>query len=198
MAGKKGFGPMNDDPQRSGFATTRRGVLYGLGGLATVLTAAGLGSRRAATQVVAQEASPTPAYAVGVTAEILSRKEADAAPGYYLQVVRITFAPDAIVTAHTHPGDTVTYQESGSHAFTVLDGEGYLLRAGMETPEAGPAGEAMELNTEYDIAPGDSLTFNAQTVHTARNPTGEPAVLLEAQLREIGVPLTNFLGTPVP
>jgi quercetin dioxygenase-like cupin family protein len=177
---------------------SRRTALYRLGGLAAVLSATSLGRRGTATQVVAQEASPTPAYAVGVTAEILSRKEADAASGYYLQVVRVTFAPEALVTAHTHPGDTVTYQESGSHAFTVLDGEAYLLRAGMETPEAGPAGEAMELNTEYDIAPGDRLTFNAQTVHTARNRTGEPAVLLEAQLREIGVPLTTFLGTPVP
>jgi quercetin dioxygenase-like cupin family protein len=189
---------MNDDLQRSGFATTRRGALLRLGGgLAAVLAGTGL-RRRDSAPVTAQQASPTPTYAVGVTAEILSRKEADAAPGYYLQVVRITFAPDAIVTAHTHPGDTVTYQESGSHAFTVLDGEAYLLRSGMGTPETGPAGEAMELNSEYTIASGDALTFNAQTVHTARNPTGEPAVLLEAQLREIGVPLTTFLGTPVP
>ena len=56
----------------------------------------------------------------------------------------------------------------------------------------------MEVNTEYDLAPGDALTFNAQTVHTARNPTGEPAVLLEAQLREVGSPFRTFLGTPVP
>jgi quercetin dioxygenase-like cupin family protein len=189
---------MNGVSQLPLSAMTRRVALYRLGGgLAAVLAVAGLG-RRGAPQASAQDASPTPTYAVGVTAEILSRKEADAAPGYYLQVVRITFAPDAIVAPHTHPGDSVTYQESGSHSFTVLDGEAYLLRAGEGTPEAGPAGEAMEVNTEYDLMPGDALTFNAQTVHTARNPTGEPAVLLEAQLREIGSPLTTFLGTPVP
>ena len=62
----------------------------------------------------------------------------------------------------------------------------------------GPAGEVMELSKEYTIETGDRLTFNAQTAHTARNPTGEPAVLLEAQLREIGSPLSKFLGTPVP
>jgi quercetin dioxygenase-like cupin family protein len=179
-------------------AVTRRVALLRLGGgLAAMLAVTGLG-RRGALQATAQDASPTPTYAVGVTAEILSRKEADAAPGYYLQVVRITFAPDAIVAPHTHPGDSVTYQESGSHSFTVLDGEAYLLRAGSGTPEAGPAGDVMDLNTEYDLAPGDALSFNAQTVHTARNPTGEPAVLLEAQLRQIGSPLTTFLGTPVP
>jgi quercetin dioxygenase-like cupin family protein len=172
----------------------RTALRTGAAGLAAVLTATGLKWSRTA----AQEASPTPTYAVGVTAEVLSRKEADAAPGYYLQVVRITFAPEAIVAPHTHSGDTVTYQESGSHAFTVLDGEAHLVRAGTETPEAGPAGEVMELNKEYTIAPGDALAFNAQTAHTARNPTGEPAVLLEAQLREVGMPLTHFMGTPVP
>jgi quercetin dioxygenase-like cupin family protein len=172
---------------------SRRSALCGLGGLAAVLALGGH-DRSAA----AQEADPTPTYAVGVTAEILSRKEADAAPGFALQVVRITFAPEAIVAPHTHPGDTVTYQLTGSHAFTVLDGEAYLVRAGTATPAAGPAGEAMELNQEYTIAPGDALSFNAGTAHTARNPTGEPAVLLEAQLREIGMPLTQFMGTPVP
>lgn len=189
---------MNDAAQRSLSAMTRRVALLRVGGgLAAGLAGAGLG-RRGIAQETAQDASPTPTYAVGVSAEILSRKEADAAPGYYLQVVRITFAPEAIVMPHTHPGDSVTYQESGSHSFTVLEGEAYLLRAGEEPPDAGPAGEVLELNTEYDLAPGDALSFNAQTVHTARNPTSEPAVLLEAQLREIGSPLTTFLGTPVP
>jgi quercetin dioxygenase-like cupin family protein len=184
-------------PQQAMSALTRRTALIGLGGGITAVLAAGLG-RLGGIQAAVQDASPTPTYAVGVTAEILSRKEADAAPGYYLQLVRITFAPDAIVAPHSHPGDSVTYQASGSHSFTVLDGEAYLLRAGSGTPTAGAAGEAMELNTEYAIAPGDTLMFNAQTIHTARNPTGVPAVLLEAQLREIGSPLTTFLGTPVP
>jgi quercetin dioxygenase-like cupin family protein len=188
-----------DPNQTDRIATTptgtvsRRTALCGLGGLAAVLAVAGR-NRSAA----AQETAPTPTYAVGVTAEVLSRKEADAAPGYSLQVVRITFAPEAIVAPHTHPGDTVTYQLSGSHAFTVLEGEAQLVRAGTATPAAGPAGEAMELNREYTIAPGDALSFNAGTAHTARNPTGEPAVLLEAQLREVGMPLTHFMGTPVP
>jgi quercetin dioxygenase-like cupin family protein len=173
-------------------AVSRRSALIGLG-------AAGLGLALGTTRRASgQEATPTPTYAVGVTPEILSRKEADVAPGYYLQLVRVTFAPEASVAAHTHPGDTVTYQESGSHAFTVLEGEAHLVRAGTTTPEAGPAGEVMELNREYTIATGDALAFNAQTVHTARNPNSEPAVLLEAQLREVGMPLTHFMGTPVP
>ena len=185
---------MNDDALRSASAITRRSALTGLGagGLGLVLAAQGLG------RTAAEDAPATPTYAVGVTAEILSRKEADAAPGFHLQVVRVTFAPDSIVAPHTHPGDTVTYQESGSHAFTVLDGEAHLVRAGMATPTSGPAGEVMERNKEYTIETGDRLKFNAQTTHTTRHPTGEPAVLLEAQLREIGSPLSEFLGAPVP
>ena len=175
---------------------SRRSALrrLGGGGVAAALLATGGRGRRAAGQA----ATPTPTYAVGVTSEILSRKEAVAAPGYVLQAVRVTFAPGAIVAPHTHPGDTVTYQASGSHAFTVLDGEAHLLRVGTAIPSAGPAGEVMERNREYTIATGDALAFNAQTAHTSRNPTGEPAVLLEAQLREVGMPLTQCLGMPVP
>ena len=172
---------------------SRRSALRGLGGLAAVLAVGGR-----ARSTAAQEAVPTPTYAVGVTAEVLSRTEAAAAPGFSLQVVRITFAPGAVVAPHTHPGDTVTYQLSGSHAFTVLAGEARLVRAGTATPAAGAAGEAMEPNREYTVAPGDALAFGAETAHTARNPTGAPAVLLEAQLREVGMPLTHFMGTPVP
>ena len=186
------------DPLAAALTKTlsRRSALRRLGGggvTAALLATVGRGRRAAA-----QDASPTPTYAVGVTSEILSRKEAVAAPGYVLQAVRVTFAPGAIVAPHTHPGDTVTYQASGSHAFTVLAGEARLVRAGTATPAAGAAGEVMELDREYDIAPGDALSFDAQTAHTSRNPTGEPAVLLEAQLRQVGMPLTHFMGTPVP
>jgi len=107
---------MTDALQHVTSAITRRTALATAGSLGILLTAQRLG------QAVAQASSPTPTCAVGVTAEILSRKEADAAPAFYLQVVRITFAPDAIDAPHTHPRDTVTYQESGSHAFTVLAG----------------------------------------------------------------------------
>ena len=88
-------------PVRADGLSRRTALRTGAAGLAAVLTATSLKRSRAA---IAQEASPTPTYAVGVTAEVLSRKEADAAPGYYLQVVRITFAPEAIVAPHTHSG----------------------------------------------------------------------------------------------
>src|SRR4051812_26823239 len=187
----------NPDPRLATTSTStvsRRSALGGLGGLA-VLMAMGSSQRSAA----AQEATPTPAYAPGVHPQVLGRKEALDAPGYALQLTRITFDPGSSVAPHTHPGDTVTYQESGSHVFTVLQGEAYLVRAGTATPtpDTGePAGELMVLNKEYTIAPGDVILFDEHTAHTAHNPNGEPAVLFEAQLRAIGQPLTLPLATP--
>ncbi|MDQ3227491.1 MAG: hypothetical protein M3Q50_12765 [Chloroflexota bacterium] len=165
------------------------------GGLAAALLARGLGN------ALAQDASPTPAYAAGVTPEILGRIEPPAAPGYGLQLVRVTFAPGSEVAAHRHSGGTVTTTVSGSHNFTVLDGKARLIRAGTATPAAdAEAGEPMELGQEYTIALGDVMVFDESVVHTAHNPNSEPAVLMEAQLRASDRPLTEFipeLATPV-
>jgi quercetin dioxygenase-like cupin family protein len=165
------------------------------GGLAAALFVRNLG------HAVAQDAAPTPAYAAGVTAEILGRIEPPAAPGYTLQLVRVTFAPEAAVAAHRHSGGTVTTQIAGSHAFTVLEGTARLIRAGTATPAAGTeAGELMVVGQEYTIALGDVMVFDETVVHTAHNPTTEPAVLMEAQLRAADRPLTEFVpdrATPV-
>jgi quercetin dioxygenase-like cupin family protein len=178
---------------------SRRTALLRLsaGGFAAALLVRGIGN------AVAQDATavPTPAYAAGVTAEILGRIEPPAAPGYTLQLVRVTFAPDAAVAAHRHSGGTVTTQISGSHAFTVLEGAARLILAGTAHPEADEeTGEPMALGQEYMIAPGDVMIFDELVVHTAHNPTREPAVLMEAQLRASDRPLTEFipeLATPV-
>ena len=188
--------PVDDEPVASGGLSRRTALLtMSAGGLAAALLARGVGS------AVAQDVSPTPAYAAGVTAEILGRIEPPGAPGYTLQLVRITFTPGAEVAAHRHSGGTVTTTISGSHAFTVLEGNARLIRAGTATPAAGAeAGEPMELGREYTIDVGDVMVFDEMVVHTAHNPNSEPAVLMEAQLRAGDRPLTEFvpeLATPV-
>lgn len=188
--------PVADEPVERDVISRRTAMwTVSAGGLAAALLVRGMGN------AVAQDASPTPAYAAGVTAEILGRIEPPGAPGYGLQLVRITFAPGAEVAAHRHSGGTVTTTLSGSHAFTVLDGNARLIRAGTATPAAGAeAGEPMELGREYTIALGDVMVFDETVVHTAHNPNSEPAVLMEAQLRAGDRPLTEFvpeLATPV-
>jgi quercetin dioxygenase-like cupin family protein len=156
---------------------------------------------RGSQNVAAQDVTPTPVYAAGVTPEILGRIEPPSAPGNVLQLVRITFAPGAAVAAHRHSGGTVTTQVSGSHNFTVLEGNARFIRARSATPAAGAeAGEPMVLGQEYTLNPGDVLAFDESVVHTAHNPTNEPAVLMEAQLRATDRPLTEFMpdmATPV-
>jgi hypothetical protein len=106
-----------------------------------------------------------------------------------------------MIAAHRHSGGTVTTEISGSHAFTVLEGNARLIRAGTATPAAGAeAGEPMQLGQEYTIALGDVIVFDESVVHTAHNPNSEPAVLMEAQLRASDRPLTEFMpemATPV-
>jgi hypothetical protein len=196
--------PREESPMRTVVPSSRldrRAALVRLSasGLAAALVARGGGP--AAAQEATVVPSPTPAYAAGVTPEILGHIEPPGAPGYVLQLVRITFAPDAAVAAHRHSGGTVTTTLSGSHNFTVLDGKARLIRAGTATPAAGAeAGEPMELGREYTIALGDVMIFDETVVHTAHNPNSEPAVLMEAQLRAGDRPLTEFipeLATPV-
>src|SRR5215213_1745266 len=189
-------GQATGDEREPSVLSRREAVLtVSAGGLAAALLVRGMGI------AVAQDASPTPTYAAGVTAEILGRIEPPAAPGYTLQLVRVTFAPDAVVAAHRHSGGTVTTQISGSHAFTVLEGNARLIRAGTATPAAGAeAGEPMEIGEEYTIALGDVIVFDESVVHSAHNPNSEPAVLMEAQLRASDRPLTEFMpemATPV-
>jgi mannose-6-phosphate isomerase-like protein (cupin superfamily) len=187
--------PLDEPVARLGLSRRETLRRVSAGGLAAALLLRGMG------HAVAQDASPTPAYAAGVTAEILGRIEPPAAPGYGLQLVRVTFAPDAAVAAHRHSGGTVTTTLSGSHNFTVLEGKARLIRAGTATPSADTeAGEPMELGEEYTIAVGDVMIFDETVVHTAHNPNTEPAVLMEAQLRAADRPLTEFvpeLATPV-
>jgi quercetin dioxygenase-like cupin family protein len=192
--------PDSVDPSSAVGVSRRQALLRAsAGGLAAVFAMRGI--RQAFAQEATAGPSPTPTYAVGVTPEILGRIEPPMTPGYVLQLVRITFAPDAAVAAHRHSGATVTTQMSGSHAFTVLEGDAHLIRAGSATPSAElGAGELMEHGREYTINPGDAIVFDESVVHTAHNPNGEPAVLMEAQLRASDRPLTEFMpemATPV-
>jgi quercetin dioxygenase-like cupin family protein len=181
-------------PDPSGSAPlSRRAVVGGLGagGLAALLLTAGLERPTAA-----QDATPTPAYAPGVHAEVPARWEAAAAPGHYLQLDRLTFDPGSKTPPHTHPGDTAAIGFSGTSYVTLLSGSALFVRAGTATPVAGPAGEAMAIGQRYDFRPGDAVMFDAQAVHLAGNDSGAPAVSLEAALRKIGEPLTILAATP--
>jgi hypothetical protein len=146
------------------------------------------------TRTVAQDATPATG---GPVAELLGHGLPAAAPGFDLSLYRVTLGPGAMVPPHTHPGASVVYVESGTLAFTSLEGEAYLFRAGtMATPEA--EGELLAHDTEVTLTAGDALFFPDEHGDVASNAGDDDLVLLLANLHTAGEPLLTLMATPTP
>ena len=144
------------------------------------------------TRTVAQEATPT---AGAITLELLGHGLPNAAPGFDLSLYRVTIGVGAVVPPHTHPGASVVSIESGTFAFTSLEGEAYLFRAGsMATPEA--EGELLAHDTEVTLTAGDSLFFPDEHGDTGYNAGDDEVVLFLANLYTEGEPLLTLMATP--
>lgn len=143
---------------------------------------------------IAQEATPAVS---GPVVELLGHGLPNAAPGFDLSLYRATFPPGTGIPPHTHPGGSVVYVESGTMAFTALEGETYLIRAGsMATP--GAEGELLALDTEVTLTAGDALFWPDEHGDEAYNVGEEPLVLLLANLYTAGEPIVTFMATPTP
>ncbi len=140
---------------------------------------------------VAQEATP----AAGPALELLGHGEPTDAPGFDLSLARVTFPPGSAVPPHSHPGAAIIYVESGSMAFTSLQGEAWLTRAG-SAPDA--QGELLAVDTEVTLNAGDALFFPGEHSDAARNAGDDDLVLLAANLYTAGEPPLTLLATPAP
>ena len=148
------------------------------------------------TAVRAQQDPSMPPGAVGITPQPLGSGLPSAAPGYALGLTRLLWEPGATLNAHTHPGASVLYIESGTLTYTLIEGTATVSRASDEgTPRA-----VEELRTgDIVLNPGDSLFEDADVIHTARNDSDEPTVVLIAGLLGANEPVATFLeGTPAP
>ena len=149
----------------------------------------------------AQESTPLPQGAVGITAAVLGATQPAAADGYELQLFRSEWEPGSSISTHTHPGALVSCVESGTLSFEIQSGAATVIRAhGAGTPA--PT-EAMEVGVPITYGPGDCVSFDqdaAETAHTAWNAGDETVVLWEAHLYKAGEPATTFQeqGTPAP
>ena len=143
---------------------------------------------------VAQEATPA---AGEVAAELLGHGPPTAAPGFDLSLYRVTLGSGGVVPPHTHPGAGVVYVESGTFGFTPLEGEAWLIRAGVAaTPDA--QGEMLAHGTEVMLTAGDALFFPGEHGDAGRNAGDGPVVLLLANLHTAGEPLLTLMATPMP
>ena len=145
----------------------------------------------------AQEATPAPIAAVGVTTDMLGSGQPDAAPGQALAGRRNTYEPGGFTPAHHHPGALVVHIESGELTYSVIEGTVTIQRAASGgTP--GPT-EQLGPGQETVLRAGDWL-FEQGVVHSVRNDGSEPTVVLVMALTAADQPFTVFheMGTPAP
>ena len=139
----------------------------------------------------AQDATP----AQPIMNEVLGRGLPNDAPGKVLQLEQYTFAPEAVIPTHTHPGAYLIYVESGDFGFTVIKGDAEITHAG--STEAEP----IQAGAEVVAHQGDALFENGGVVHSARNAGTTPVVVYTAALLDTnqpGITMTNDEGTPMP
>ncbi|MBA3414769.1 MAG: hypothetical protein H0U10_06055 [Chloroflexia bacterium] len=148
-----------------------------------------LASRR--FDAFAQDATPAPAAAVGVSAQLLGIGQPAAAPGLELTLRRITIAVGGSIPPHSHPGALVIFVESGAFGYTALGGTIELTRAAVDGTPA-PA-EEMPTGTEVILNPGDRL-FVEDPMDDVRNAGEDELVLLVSGLTRVGEPFTTLMG----
>jgi hypothetical protein len=164
---------------------SRRTVLRGVGGF-------GLAALFAArwAPAAAQDATPPPSGAVGVTVQVLGTGLPSASPGLALTLRRLTIAPGGRLPAHSHPGALVIFVEAGTWGYTVLGGVAQLTRAavgGTPTPT-----EEMPVGTEVILGPGDWISIE-DPQDEFRNAGEEDVVLVSANLAKVGEPFTTLM-----
>jgi mannose-6-phosphate isomerase-like protein (cupin superfamily) len=159
-------------------------------GVAMMLLA-GLASTTGAT-LAAQEEDPL----AGTTVEMLGAIEPAVIEGWNLVTLRITMAPGAEISGHSHPGPVVLVVESGVFVTEFVHGSDTITRAAVDGTPA--ATETAETGVEMTLEPGDSLAYDQTAGHTMVNGGGEPLVLLVSALLAIDQPGFMFdEGTPV-
>ena len=172
-------------------------------GTAVGLLVVGTGALGGAGGVSPTRAAPT----VPGIHTLLGRGLPAAAPGYALLLQRVNHQPGDVVPPHIHPGAETFYVESGTYAYTDLQGDAYVTRGIGATPTAGhaaatpPAAEQVPVGTEILLQTGDSLFQDRGVVHTIRVVGDAPASLLLARLfatDQPGITFTNAAGTPTP
>ena len=142
----------------------------------------------------AQDATPTPAAATGITTEVLGQGLPSDVPGASLWLMRITFEPGAVAASHSHPGSTVFTIESGSITFTVEAGSVTVNRAGsIATPTAA---EEITAGSEVTLNAGDTVFYEGDAVFSEVNEGDVPVVILVANLRGEGEPARLPAATP--
>lgn len=119
----------------------------------------------------------------GVVRTDLGIAEPGSAPGQELGLWHYLIPAGAELAAHTHPGWQLARVTDGELEYTVVEGEGILLRADGSDEPIGPG--------TYVLATGDGVIENPELIHLGANRTDEPVTLISATLFEAGQPIST-------
>ena len=119
----------------------------------------------------------------GVVRTDLGIAEPGSAPGEELGLWHYLIPAGTELAAHTHPGWQLARVTDGELEYTVVEGEGILLRADGSDEPIGPG--------TYVLATGDGVIENPELIHLGANRTDEPVTLISATLFEAGQPIST-------
>ena len=113
------------------------------------------------------------------------------APGQALRLYRFTMPPGEALPNHSHPGATLLQIEAGEMSYTVVRGYVQLWTRdadGTRTDRLVTDGETVV------FGPGDAISYDADTAHSAVNPGEVPVAVLAVTLLDTSLPQTIPAG----
>lgn len=124
----------------------------------------------------------------GVVRTDLGIAEPLSAPGEQLGLWHYTIPAGQELAPHTHPGWQLARVTAGEFEYTVISGEGELLRADGSIEPMGPG--------TYILDTGDGVIENPDLVHFGANREDEAVTLISATLYPTGAPLATLVEEP--
>jgi hypothetical protein len=124
----------------------------------------------------------------GVVRTDLGVAEPGSASGQELGLWHYTINVGAELAPHTHPGTQLARVTAGELEYSVISGEGRLLRADGSVEAMGPG--------TYVLATGDGVIENPELVHFGANRTDEVVTLISATLYPADAPLSTLIEEP--
>jgi quercetin dioxygenase-like cupin family protein len=125
------------------------------------------------------------ADASGVVRTDLGIAEPGSAPGQELGLWHYAISAGEELAPHTHPGWQLARITAGELEYSVLEGEGVLLRADGSQETMGPG--------TYVLATGDGVIENPALIHYGANRGDEVVTLISATLFEAGEPIASLV-----
>ncbi len=124
----------------------------------------------------------------GVVRTDLGIAEPATAPGEELGLWHYRIPAGQTLAPHTHPGWQLARVTAGELEYSVISGEGQLLRADGSIEPMGPG--------TYLLATGDGVIENPDLVHFGANRGDEVVTIISATLFTAGAPVATLVEEP--